>query len=436
MLRCSTNQQIKLERLDKVNCAGVLTLLFARIIYAIIWFNIASIFSHIASDFKEDVSMLGLITASFFIGIGIFQVPGGILAAKQGPKKTATYGMTIASSAALLCGLSSQLQQIEVLRFVVGLGMAFFFGPSVTLITRYLGRRSEGLAVGLLNSAHSIGGIIGLFGWVIIAEIIGWRQSLLVSGGLGLISSLLLIVLLSRKEEQEQQESGRGFEIKVSDVRRVLFDKSLFGFGLVLLGAQIAWGLTLTFVVFYLEDYLKINSSMAGLVGSLSLIFALVAAPVFGRIYDRIRNIQKLLFVCGLAMSISIAAISSANTNTSSALYMVVISTVLVGIFSAGVFTIAYASAKEAYRIRRRNEANVEKRRTITPLQSEYDTLAISWVNGLSLFGAFWVPIIFSFIVHHLGYPIAWLLGGIFSLLFILPTLGIKSFKDKDKNAD
>jgi MFS family permease len=436
MLRCSTNQQTKLERLDKINCAGVLTLLFARIIYAIIWFNIASVFSHIASDFKEDVSMLGLITASFFVGIGIFQVPGGILAAKQGSKKTATYGMTIASSAALLCGLSSQLQQIEVLRFVVGLGMAFFFGPSVTLITRYLGRRSEGLAVGLLNSAHSIGGIIGLFGWVIIAESIGWRQSLLVSGGLGLISSLLLIVLLSRKEQQEQQESGRGFEIKVSDVRRVLFDKSLFGFGLVLLGAQIAWGLTLTFVVFYLEDYLKINSSMAGLVGSLSLIFALVAAPVFGRIYDRIRNIQKLLFVCGLAMSISIAAISSANTNTSSALYIVVISTVLVGIFSAGVFTIAYASAKEAYRIRRRNEANVEKRRTITPLQPEYDTLAISWVNGLSLFGAFWVPIIFSFIVHHLGYPIAWLLGGIFSLLFILPTLGIKSFKDKDKNAD
>jgi MFS family permease len=423
-----------LERLDKVNRAGVLTLLFARITYAINWFNIASIFSHIASDFKQDVSLLGLITTSFFVGLGIFQLPGGILAAKQGSRKTSIYGMTIASSAALLCGLSSQLQQIEILRFVVGLGMAFFFGPSVTLITQYLGRRSEGLAVGLLNSSHSVGGIIGLFGWVIIAEIIGWRQSLLVSGGLGLISSLLLIILLPRKEEQEQQESGRGFEIKVSDIRRVLFDKSLLGFGLVLLGAQIAWGLTLTFVVFYLEDYLKINSSMAGLVGSLSLVFALVAAPVFGRIYDRIRNIKKLLFVCGLAMSSSIAAISSVITNTSTAVYVVVISTVLVGIFSAGVFTVAYAAAKEADRIRRRNEANVE-RTTTTPLQSEYDTLAISWVNGLSLSGAFWVPLIFSFIVHYMGYPIAWLLGGIFSLLFILPTLGIKTFKDKNKNA-
>ena len=65
----------------------------------------------------------------------------------------------------MLCGLSSQLQQIEVLRFVVGLGMALFFGSSVTLITRYFGRGSEGFAIASLNSAHSIGGIIGIFGW-------------------------------------------------------------------------------------------------------------------------------------------------------------------------------------------------------------------------------------------------------------------------------
>jgi len=172
--------------LDRFSLA-VLSLLFARVIYAINWFNIASIFPHIALDFKQDISFLGLLSTTFLAGIGLFQVPGGILAAMLSPRKTAIYGITIASSAALLSGLSSQLQQMEVLRFVVGVGMALFFGPSVTLITRYLGRGSEGLAVGLLNSAHSIGGIIGLFGWVIIAEFIGWKQSLLLSGGFGQI---------------------------------------------------------------------------------------------------------------------------------------------------------------------------------------------------------------------------------------------------------
>ena len=410
-------------------------MLFARIIYAINWFNIASIFSHIASDFKQDVTLLGLLTTSFLIGIGLFQVPGGILAAVQGSRKTAIYGITISSSAALLCGLSSQLQQIEVLRFVVGLGMALFFGSSVTLITRYFGRGSEGLAIASLNSAHSIGGIIGIFGWIVLTEVVEWRQSLLLSGGIGLISSIFLIAFLPKKQYYEDKDQGgqqkikgKRFQINISDIRNVLFDKSLFAFGLILLGAQIAWGLSLTFIVFYLEDYIKVNSSTAGLIAGLGLISGVVSAPIFGKIYDNTRNIKKLLFVCGVAMSSGVAGIAIATTP--SGIYIIGLSNVLVGAFSAGVFTIAYTSAKESYRKTRtakQNEGNGG-----TTIARSYDTLAISWVNGLSLFGAFWVPVVFTYVVQHIGYAFAWLLGGIFSFLFILPSLGVATYKIKN----
>ena len=410
-------------------------MLFARIIYAINWFNIASIFSHIASDFKQDVTLLGLLTTSFLIGIGLFQVPGGILAAVQGSRKTAIYGITISSSAALLCGLSSQLQQIEVLRFVVGLGMALFFGSSVTLITRYFGRGSEGLAIASLNSAHSIGGIIGIFGWIVLTEVVEWRQSLLLSGGIGLISSIFLIAFLPKKQYYEDKDQGgqqkikgKRFQINISDIRNVLFDKSLFAFGLILLGAQIAWGLSLTFIVFYLEDYIKVNSSTAGLIAGLGLISGVVSAPIFGKIYDNTRNIKKLLFVCGVAMSSGVAGIAIATTP--SGIYIIGLSNVLVGAFSAGVFTIAYTSTKESYRktrIAKQNEENGG-----TTIARSYDTLAISWVNGLSLFGAFWVPVVFTYVVQHMGYAFAWLLGGIFSFLFILPSLGVATYKIKN----
>jgi hypothetical protein len=102
----------------------------------------------------------------------------------------------------------------------------------------------------------------------------------------------------------------------------------------------------------------------------------------------------------------------------------------LIGAFSAGVFTIAYTSAKESYkktRMAMRNEENID-----TSMTGSYDTLAISWVNGLSLFGAFWVPVVFTFVVQHRGYTIAWLLGGIFSFLFILPALGVTTYKIKN----
>lgn len=380
-----------------INRTSVFSLIFARILYSINWFNIASIFYFIASDFKQDISMLGLITSSFLIGIGIFQIPAGILAAKYGPRKIAIYGILITSSAALLSGLSTDLFHMIILRFIVGLGMACFFGPSVILISKYLGKGSEGLGVGLLNSAHALGGIIGIFGWIILAEVTGWRISLMLSGLLGIVTGLLLIIALIREKIQID------FGIKISELRQILFNKSLIVLGLALLGFQIGSNLTLTFIVFYLADHLNIDPTIAGFVGSFNLIIALVSSPLFGKIYDRIKDAKKLLIISGIVMSSSMAMIA-ANT-----LYVIILSIIIAGFFLAGGFVIVYTKAKQ-----------------VKGLHAEYETLAVSYVNGISLFNAFWVPIVFSFIVNQSGYSMAWFLGGFLTLLLVLPLFKLK----------
>ena len=380
-----------------INRTPVFSLIFARILYSINWFNIASIFYFIASDFKQDISMLGLITSSFLIGIGIFQIPAGILAAKYGPRKIAIYGILITSSAAFLSGLSTDLFHMIVLRFIVGLGMACFFGPSVILISKYLGKGSEGLGVGLLNSAHALGGIIGIFGWIILAEVTGWRISLMLSGLLGIVTGLLLIIALIREKIQID------FGIKISELRQILFNKSLIVLGLALLGFQIGSNLTLTFIVFYLADHLNIDPTIAGFVGSFNLIIALISSPLFGKIYDRIKDAKKLLIVSGIVMSSSMAMIA-ANT-----LYIIIFSIIIAGFFLAGGFVIVYTKAKH-----------------VKGVHAEYETLAVSYVNGISLFNAFWVPIVFSYIVNQSGYSMAWFLGGFLTLLLVLPLFKLK----------
>jgi MFS family permease len=380
-----------------INRTSVFSLIFARILYSINWFNIASIFYFIASDFKQDISMLGLITSSFLIGIGIFQIPAGILAAKYGPRKIAIYGILITSSAAFLSGLSTDLFHMIILRFIVGLGMACFFGPSVILISKYLGKGSEGLGVGLLNSAHALGGIIGIFGWIILAEVTGWRISLMLSGLLGIVTGLLLIIALIREKIQID------FGIKISELRQILFNKSLIVLGLALLGFQIGSNLTLTFIVFYLADHLNIDPTIAGFVGSFNLIIALVSSPLFGKIYDRIKDAKKLLIISGIVMSSSMAMIA-ANT-----LYVIILSIIIAGFFLAGGFVIVYTKAKQ-----------------VKGLHTEYETLAVSYVNGISLFNAFWVPIVFSYIVNQSGYSMAWFLGGFLTLLLVLPLFKLK----------
>ena len=378
---------------------ATLTLMLARIIYTINWFNIASIFYLIALDFREDIAMLGIITASFLIGVGLFQVPAGIIAAKHGPRKIAIYGIVIASSAALITGLVSDSTQITILRFLIGIGMACFFGPSVILVSKYLGKESEGLGIGLLNSAHALGGILGLFGWVMLAELMGWRITLVLSGGLGLVTALMLSIALLKDEDRIQKE----FRIKISEVLDTLFNKSLIILGLTLLGFQAGSSMILTFGVFYFVDHLKINPVNAGLIGSLSLIVALLSSPLFGRIYDKIGNAKKLLLISGILSAVSIAGVATDS------LYIIIISVIITGFFLSAGFVIVYAKAKE-----------------VNKFQPHYQTLAVSFVNGVSLFGVFWIPVLFSFIVNGLGYEIAWLLGGLVVLLLVLPVLKLK----------
>jgi MFS family permease len=61
----------------------------------------------------------------------------------------------------------------------------------------------------LLNSAQALGAIIGIFGWVLIAQIVGWRISLVISGILGIVSGLFLVFALGRGEEYIKDKGRR-----------------------------------------------------------------------------------------------------------------------------------------------------------------------------------------------------------------------------------
>jgi MFS family permease len=149
---------------------------------------------------------------------------------------------------------------------------------------------------------------------------------------------------------------------------------------------------------------LELNPVTASLIGSLSLITALGSSPLFGRIYDKIRDAKKLLLISGMASGFCFLGIAS------SSLYVIIVSIVFAGFFLSAGFVIVYAKAKE-----------------INRLQSQYQTLAVGFVNGLSLFGAFWIPILFSLIVNRSGYGTAWLVGGIIVVLLIIPVVKLTS---------
>lgn len=368
---------------------SVASLILSRTVYAINWYNVAAVFAFIAIDFHQSVSGLGVLTASFYIGLGVFQIPAGIFAAKLGPRRVAVYGMFLSSVAVFLTAFTSEFYQFVLLRFFVGVGMALFFGAGVTLIAKAFRNESQGLGVGVFNGVFYGGAAVGLFGWSVFAELAGWRASVAVGGAFGILGGVLLLVYLPKDELRI------GFVVKMTDLRRILSNRWLMLLSLELFGINSGTILVNTFMVFYLEQSLRLVPVVAGIVGSLSPLCAVLVSPLFGIAYDRMQRTRLLLFIlgCMLAVAVAIASIGS--------LFSAVAATLIAGA-SGGAFTVSYLSARKA-----------------TAGSAEYESLVVSWVNCIQMFAGFWSPVAFSMIAVSFGYSTSWLVASVYIFVLI-----------------
>ncbi len=303
--------------------------------YAINWLNVGAIFYYMAPDFNVGVVGLGTLTSAFYLGIGIMQVPGGILAAKWGPKKTVVLGTLVSSVAAIGTSISPLIAEVTVLRFVVGSGMAFVFAPAVVLIAKFFRRGLTGSSVGLLNSAFDVGGLFGLYAWVVIAADFGWRPSLALSGGLGVITGLLAIAYVPN------DESSLEFRIKITQLSKIIGDSQLILLGLGTLGLTVGNILISSFMVYYLVQVLALSPSLAGAIASAVVALPILTALIGGNMYDRIRKPKLLMLISNVTMAVALLMSGVPN------LFGALSGTVLGGVAFGIGLTVTFAAAKD-----------------------------------------------------------------------------------------
>lgn len=370
---------------------AVATVLVNRLFYSTNWFSVPPIFYLIALDLHTKVSGLGLISSAFLVGIGLFQVPGAVLSARIGARRVCILGMVLLSGSALLCALVSSIDLIALLRFFSGMGMALFFPPSISLMTRYSRPGRAGFVLGLNNAMASVGGGIGLLAWGVIGDSVGWRLSLALIGGLGLVSTAFLIL----KVPPDPPE--RDFKVRLPDLRRILVDRWLLLVGIVLLAYNVGNTLDATFVEVYLHDSLGLSAGVSGGIGSLVIFSGLFTAPLAGHFYNRIVKVKLVLALAGLAIA---GGVTLASLGTPTA---VLASAVTVGLASGVGYTFAFGTAWNS------SGGRAES------------AISLSWVNTIQLLFSFWAPYLFSFVVVGYGYQLAWLTGGLYTAVFIVP---------------
>lgn len=270
----------------------------------------------------------------------------------------------------------------------------------MSIITNHFKRGSEGFAVGTIAGAYAAGGMIGLVIWVVLAQQIGWRPSIAIGAILSLLSALFIYLALPRISIT--QGTVRSL---MSHVGSLLSDKTLILIGILMLGSQVVFEQVLAFMPFYMQSALLIDPAVAGLVGSLTLIAALIGAPSTGWLYDRKISFSKLVVLLGIGLFVGV------SINFVMSLHGAIISTLIVGFSGGGLFTLFSNAARE------------RSMRMSGGRKPEYSTLSINWVHAIALTGVLWAPILFSSSAIQYGYVTAWPLIGASSLAIIVASL-------------
>ncbi len=379
------------------NRNAVATLITVQFVCAINWYSVSSVFSLIASDFHQNVSGLGLVTATFVLGVAVFQLPAGLVAAKYGPRRALLLGTLLIASSSILIGLADAVVFLTVLRFVEGVGEAFIFGPGVILIMRYFKKGSEGLGIGLFGGAFDVGGILGISGWAVLGDVAGWRLSVVAGGVLALGAFSLLVVMVPK------DPVVGSLSIRFSELKGIILNRWLLIVSAGLVVSQVAFGINSYFMVYYLEESLRTGVYIAGAIGGLTLVASVIVAPIVGRAFDRSPSPKTMLILLCLAAAggLAIAAVNS--------VYAALISGLVVGVATAGAYVFGVGIG-----------------RAIGGSRKEYEALGISWINGIALFGGVVMPLVFSVTAAGFGYPLAWALSGVFLVLVTVPLFALR----------
>ena len=144
--------------------------------------NISIAGVQIGSEFKIENVRLGWVFSAFLIGYASFQIPGGVLARRFGPRRLLAFsviwwGVFTALTASIPPGMRGALLLLVLVRIALGAGEAIMYPAANQFVERWFPIAERGKANGIIFGGVGIGS--GLTPPLLTAIILhfGWRAS-------------------------------------------------------------------------------------------------------------------------------------------------------------------------------------------------------------------------------------------------------------------
>jgi len=264
----------------------------------------------LSNEFGLSKTESGVLSGSYAAGTLIAALPGGMLAARVGPRRTVLVGLSLMSITGVGFAVGQDIALLDASRFLQGIGGAFSWAGALAWLVRAAPRERRGEMIGTAMAAAIAGVLAGpALGGAADAVGRGPMFSAVALLGLGMIALTLSV------EPPPRELSSVGGLARAARSTAVRF-------GMVLiLVPGLLFGAIEVLVPLKLSD-LGAGSAAIAAVFLVAAGFEAIVAPVAGRISDRRGRLTPS--AVGLAASV-VAAIVISLPNSALALGVVVV---------------------------------------------------------------------------------------------------------------
>ena len=266
-----------------------------------------------AKDLAVGPDKIGWILSAFFAGYALFQIPGGLLADRLGPRKVILIALAWWTVFTCLTGVVSGLAVLLVTRFLFGVGEGLFPASVWKVIGQWFTKKNRATANALVLSSIAIGPAVTPILLAPVLKTYGWRAAFYVLGAIGLVALLLAYRFIhdsvrehprataSERAEHEAEvatELARkeGAANEPSSFRELLRSRSVWALFFTALAGNITMYGWLNWLPSYLMKVKGLDLKGMALAASLPFAFGAIGCMTSGWVSDRwFRGRRKVL---------------------------------------------------------------------------------------------------------------------------------------------
>jgi sugar phosphate permease len=169
---------------------------------------IGSAMTSIEKEFGFSAITVGWILGAFQISYAMFQIPGGWLGDKFGPRRALTGVVVWWSAFTALTAMTWSAGSMIVCRFLFGMGEAGAFPIATRSLSRWMLPAERGYAQGLTHAGARLGGALAPVLVVMLIASFGWRFPFLLFALVGLAWAALWFVMYRDSPNEHPSVNG------------------------------------------------------------------------------------------------------------------------------------------------------------------------------------------------------------------------------------